>query len=191
MREFTFDVEAFKNKPKHLIGVLSSLCAVGQWTRRHDPDVEAIVCRTPNSALNYCRYVVGCWGVSAAAEEVFLKNPSIGIRYLRMVNRERFLDEKTQKRFWGKVTRNPDLAWEWANTFGKRLPEKDEVVLAGKIQNARQYAMRIVGGRLSDATHERIVLRSFENLDRWEKMALDEYLKFAERTSKKPEGAGA
>lgn len=186
-----FDTERFENDPKGLIEVLSNLYRVGAWSLGHHREIEEIVCRTPSSALKFCHLVNHAYGVSGDAEKVFVKNPSIGIRYLRLVGRSEFLEEKVQKRFWRKVLKSPDLALEWATAFGRRLPEGDEIVLAGRIQSAKHYAMKIVGGRLPDPVHERIVLRSFENLDRWEKRALEDYLNFAERTSKKPEAAGA
>ena len=120
----SFDTSAFDGRPGALISVLSSMSSVGQWPFDHNRDVEAIVCKTPSSALKYCRHVVHAYGISLKGERVFLKNPRIGIRYLRLTNKSRFFEEETQARFWRKVTKSPDLSYEWARAFGKRLSEE-------------------------------------------------------------------
>lgn len=175
----SFDISAFKGKPQNLISVLAGMSSVGQWPFDHNREVEEIVCKTPSSALKYCRYVVHAYGISPKGERVFLKNPSIGIRYLRLTSKPRFSDDDTQKRFWRKVTRSPDLAYTWSSHFGRRLSEEEEMVFSEDMGIARQYAMRIIRGPFPEAVHHRILLRSFENLPSYQKNALNEYLKFA------------
>ena len=175
----SFEISAFSSNPKALIGVLSGLSRVNQWPFDHNREVEEIVCKTPSSALNYCRHVVHAYGVSPKGERVFLKNPKLGIRYLRLTNKPRFSDDDTQKRFWRKVIRNPDIAYTWATTFNKRLSEEEEMVFSESIRIAWQYANRIIRGAFPESVHHRILLRSFENLDQYSKQALNNYLAFA------------
>ena len=175
----SFDLSAFSGKPQNLISVLAGMSSVGQWPFDHNREVEEIVCKTPSSALKYCRYVVHARGLSTKGERVFLKNPNIGIRYLRLTSKPRFQDDDTQKRFWRKITKSPDLAYTWASSFGKRLSEEEEMVFSEDIRVARQYAMRIIRGPFPEPVHQRILLRSFENLNPYQKNALNEYLTFA------------
>lgn len=181
----SFDVEKFKGDPRALIDVLSSLYRVGGWRLGHYAEVEEVVCRTPSSALKFCRMVNHSYGISSSAEKVFLKNPGIGIHYLRLVGRSEFLDEKVQKRFWRKITRSPDLAYEWARTFNRRLSEQEEEVFVKNISRARDYALYVARGAFPEKIHKMLVLRSFESLDNLSKSYLSEYLRYAESSSKK------
>lgn len=176
----SFDVSAFKDKPRDLISVLAGLSSVGQWPNVYNREVEEIVCSTPSNALKYCRNVVHAYGLSAKGERVFLKNPDIGMRYLRLTIKTRFQDDDTQKRFWRKVTRDAGLAYTWASTFGKRLSEEEEMIFSENLSVARNYAFRVIRGTFPEPVHHRMLLRSFENLHPYEKNALNEYLKFAE-----------
>lgn len=175
----SFDISAFKDRPRTLIAVLSGMSSVGQWPFDHNREVEEIVCRTPSSALNYCRHVVHAYGISSKGERVFLKNPGIGMRYLRLTSKPRFQDDDTQKRFWRKITKDAALAYKWASTFGKRLSEDEEMVFSEDISIAREYAFRVIRGPLPEPVHHRILLRSFENLSSYDKKSLNDYLKFA------------
>lgn len=190
----SFDISAFSKKPKNLIVVLSNLQRVGQWPRDYNRQVEEITCRTPNSALNYCRYVVGAFGVSREAEKVFLDNPAIGIRYLRLVARSHFLEETTQKRFWRKVVKKPELAYAWSVAFGKRLSEDEEQVFVKDVIRAKDYAKSIIKGPFPDKVHRMLMLRSFEQMGGYEKSCLKDYLTFAEACmrslSEKPAPSG-
>jgi hypothetical protein len=179
-----FDTDRFKNDPRGLIDVLSNLYRVGSWSLGHHRDIEEIVCRTPSIALKFCHLVNHAYGVSKDAEKVFVKNPSIGIRYLRLVGRSEFLEEKVQRRFWRKVLKSPDLALEWARTFGRRLPEGEEVFVKS-ICCARDYSFYVIRGAFPENIHRMFVLRSFENLDSRERGYLTEYLQYAESSSKK------
>jgi len=179
-----FDIERFRNDPRGLIFVLSQLQRVGAWHLGHHREIEEIVCKTPSSALKFCHLVSRAYGVSKDAEKVFVKNPSIGIRYLRLVGRSEFLEEKVQKRFWRKVLKSPDLALEWSRAFGRRLPEGEEVFVSS-IQRARDYSFYVIKGAFPENIHRMFVLRSFENLEAWDKRYLTEYLRYAESSSKK------
>lgn len=179
-----FDVDRFAKDPRGLIDVLSNLYRVGAYHLGHHREVEEIVCRTPSSALKFCQMVNHAYGVSREAEKVFVKNPSIGIRYLRLVSRTEFLDEKVQKRFWRKVMKNPDIAYAWARAFGRRLPEGEEVFV-GNIRCARDYSLYVIKGGFPEKIHQMLVLRSFENLEGWDRKHLSEYLRYAEESSKK------
>lgn len=180
-----FEVSSFKDNPSSLIDVLHTLQRVGEWRVGHYGEVEEVVCRTPSSALKFCCMVNHAYGVSKSAEKVFLKNPSVGIRYLRLVCRKEFLDENVQKRFWGKVTRNPEFAYDWASTFNMRLSESEEAVFVKSIRRARDYSMFVIKGAFPEKVHKMLVLRSFESLDSFEKSQLSEYLRYAESCSKK------
>lgn len=176
----SFDTAAFKGRPTQLVNVLSGLSSVGQWPLGSNPDVEEIVCRKPSSALKYCQEVVHAYGLSAKGERVFLRNPGIGVRYLRLVGRSTFTDADTQRRFWRKVTNNAKLAYEWSKSFGHRLPEDQEMVFSKNLYFARMYAVNVIRGPFPEKVHQSILLRSFENLDSFTKMHLSEYIKFAE-----------
>lgn len=180
-----FDVSQFKDDARGLIDVLAALYRNRAWRLGHHKEIEEVVCRTPSVALKFCQMVNGAFGVSREAERVFVKNPSIGIRYLRLVTRSSFLDEKVQARFWRKVTRDPELAYQWCRAFGRRLSEDEEAVFAGSFRHAKDYAAYVIRGPFPDKVHQMLVLRSFENLEEWDKRYLSEYMRFAESCSKK------
>ena len=179
-----FDTAAFERDPRGLIAVLSNLRRVGVWSLRHEKDIERIVCRTPSSALNFCRFVNGAFGVSREAERVFLKNPSIGVRYLRVANRKSFLDEDTQRRFWRKVVKNPDICYQWCQAFQQRVSEEEEEVFVKDVVLAKSYAFFIIKGPFPEKVHNMLVLRSFEDMNNYSKSCLTEYIRWSE--SKKP-----
>lgn len=180
-----FDTASFGRDARGLTDVLSVLYRHREWNLGHHKEVEEIVCRTPSSALKFCQMVNHSYGISREAEKVFLKNPRIGIRYLRIVGRSHLLDEKIQARFWKKIARSPDLAYQWARAFGKRLPEEDEEVFLQSFRLIKEYAFYVIRGPFPEKIHQKIVLRSFEQIDDWEKRFLSEYLRFAESSSKK------
>lgn len=175
----SFEVSAFQHDARGLVDVLSNLHRIGLWSLYHDSEVERVACRTPGSAYNLCRFVNGAHGVSRAAERVFLKNPNIGIKYLRLVNRRAFLDEDTQRRFWKKVVRDAELAYRWANAFQTRLSEEEEAVFAGDVVRAKDYAFHIIKAPFPEKVHEMLLLRSFEDMDQWTKSCLSQYIKWA------------
>jgi hypothetical protein len=174
-----FDISAFKGRAKTLTSVLQGLRVAGQWPLQHHKEVEEIICKNPSWAYNYCRQVVGAFGVSGEGERVFLKNPGIGIRYLACVNRDHFLVEDTQRRFWKKVVKSPELARQWAEAFRKRLPEEDEMVFVQDPVSANDYAHRIIRGPFPEKVHHALVLKSFENMNDYEARRLKEYIAWA------------
>lgn len=176
-----FDASVFEKDPKGLISVLSNLHDVGAWSVRHEKEIERIVCRTPSSALNYCRYVNHAFGVSREAERVFLKNPGIGIRYLRMVNRRSFQDEDTQARFWRKVAKSPDLCYQWGQAFQQRVSEEDEEVFASDVRLAKSYAFFVIKAPFPEKVHNMLLLRSFEDMDNYSKKCLTDYIQWADK----------
>jgi len=183
-----FEVSSFKGRAKSLISVLAGLRAAGEWPLQHHREVEEIVCRTPSSALNYCRYVVGGFGVSGEAERVFLNNPGIGIRYLGFVRRDHFLVEDTQRRFRKKVVKNPELALEWARSFRKRLSEEEEMVFVESPFCAKEYARHVIFGPFPEKVHHALVLKSFGDLPEWDARYLKDYINWSAPLMKNLEG---
>jgi hypothetical protein len=175
----SFEVSSFLNDPRGLIEILSNLHGMGLWSSYHDPEVERVACRTPSSAYNLCRFVNHAHGVSRGAERVFLKNPGIGIKYLRIVGRSSFLDEDTQRRFWRKVVKKPDLAYRWCESFQTRLSEEEEEVFVGDVRLAKEYAFFVRKEPFSESVHSKLILRSFEDMDVWSKNCLEQYIKWA------------
>lgn len=176
-----FDTSVFEKDPRGLISVLCSLKRIGSWSIRHERDVEKVVCRTPGSAYNYCRYVNGAFGISREAERVFLKNPTIGMRYLRLVNRKSFYDDDTQARFWRKVVKKPELCYKWAQTFRERVSEEEEEVFVKNVRCAKDYAFFVIKAPFPEKIHNMLVLRSFENMDPYSKKCLMDYIKWADK----------
>ena len=174
--EITFDIAQFEKRPQQLISVMCNLARVGAWIPSHVEEIEVITCRTPSSAYKYVRYVTGKIGVSAKTEAVFLKNPNIGLRYLRMVNRN-LQDEKIHARFWKKVVKKPELALEWARNFNQRLSEKEEEVFVKNMRCMWQYAQYVIGGRFPESVHNMILLKSYEKMPSYENHAIQEYIK--------------
>lgn len=178
----TFDVSAFERDPLSLIEILSRL----SWQNYNfvSPEIEAITCKTPSSAYKYVQRVrPRTNGLGAEAEKVFLRNPNIALRYLRLVNRDHFLDEKTQKRFWKKVTKNPEYALSWSKTFNKRLAETEEEVFVKDFRCAKEYAHFVIKGKFTEKVHQMLVLKSFEDAPAYQKSCLRDYIKYSEAAS--------
>ena len=184
----SFDVESFAKRPKDLITVLCYLKATGQFSLMHYSEVEDIVCKTPSNALKYCQYVVGSFGLSAKAERVFLKNPVIGVRYLKVVRRDCLQDGKTQARLWSKIVGDPNLALDWASSFRKRLSAEEEMVFVSNVACAKHYALHVIGGPFPEEVHNKLILKSFGGMAEWESKHLKEYLRWAEPQMKNLEG---
>jgi hypothetical protein len=173
------EVEKFANNPKALTNVLYYMRRHGCHVPYRSPEIEAITCKTPSAALRQTN-LVSPEGVSEAAERVFLKNPVLGIRYLRKIRRERFQNDDTQRRFWKKIVKKADLAYQWAQAFQKRLSEEEEVVFLESMHRMKEYAFFIIKGRFPEKVHNMILLKSYESHNEWEKRALNEYIKYAE-----------
>lgn len=181
--QISFDTEMFARGERSLTDVLCHLNRHRCFAAGHYPDIEKITCRTPSSALRYTRFFAGKRGISPASEVVFLKNPGIGVQYLRMVNKQEFSDPSVQKRFRKKFSRNPRLACDWARAFNVRLSEEEEQVFRKDISSARDYAMYVIRGPFPEKVHSMILLASFENLSSLQKKYLSDYIKFAEKFS--------
>lgn len=177
--QISFDVSSFKGRPSNLITILSHLKYGNCYTPAPNLEIEAITCSTPSSALKFCRYVNSC-GISAESEKVFLKNPPLGIRYLKLVKREEMQDPAVHKRFWKRIVKKPELALEWANAFKKRLSESEEEVFAKDMRCMREYAHHVIKGRFPEKVHQIILLKSFEPLNAFHKKALEDYIKYVE-----------
>lgn len=178
--EIKFDIDNFIGKSENLISVLSHLKYAKCYAPVHDEKIEGITCRTPSSALKFCRYVNDKIGISPESEKVFLKNPVLGLRYLKMMRRESFLDPAVQKRFWKRVVKNPELALDWSRAFNKRLSEDEEVVFVKDMRAMKEYAVHAIRGKFSEKVHQMILLKSFEPLSQFHKNQLRDYLKFVE-----------
>jgi hypothetical protein len=177
------ELDKFANNPKALTNVLYHMRGAGCYIPYMSPEIEAITCKTPSSALRHVRFV-SPFGVSEKSERVFLKNPSLGIRYLKKIRRETFQNEDTQKRFWKKVVKKAELAYQWASAFGRRLSEQEEEVFAQDMHRMKQYAFFVIKGPFPEKVHNMILLKSYEPLSEWEKKALNEYVKYAEKNPK-------
>lgn len=181
--QITFEVDNFSRRsgPRDLTNVLHYLlryrCVESPKNNR---EIEKITCSTPSAALRYCRYVAND-GISPEGEVVFLKNPSIAVRYLRMVGRPEFLDAKVQKRFRKKFKKNPRLAYEWSRAFNTRLSEEEEEAFCHDLSAARDYAMNVIRGKFPEKVHSMILLSSFEDLGTWQKKCLSDYIKYSEK----------
>lgn len=180
--QITFDTDSFvsRNGSRSLTSVLCYLGRHGCIKPDHYPSVEKITCRTPSDALRYVRFFAGKTGISPESEEVFLRNPEIGVRYLKMVGRSEFSDPRVQKRFRRKFKSNARLAYEWASGFNTRLTEEEEEVFRKDFSAAKDYAVRVIRGRFPDKVHGMIMLASYGKMDAWQKRQLAEYIKFAE-----------
>lgn len=180
--QITFDTDKFvsRNGARSLTNVLCYLARHGCLTPDHYPSVEKITCRTPSDALRHVRYFAGKVGVSPENEKVFLKNPGIAVRYLKMVGRSEFSDPAVQKRFRRKFKTNAKLAYEWAVSFNTRLSEEEEEVFRKDFSAAKDYAVRVIRGKFPEKVHAMIMLASYGDLDPWQKRQLSEYVKFAE-----------
>jgi hypothetical protein len=177
--QIAFDIESFKHSAAGLITVLSHLKAAGCYVPSKNLEIETIACRTPSSALKFCRYVNS--NLCPETEKVFLKNPKLGIRYLRSAHRHEMQDPKIQKRFWRHVTKKPEIALEWSRYTGRRLSEEEEEVFVNNMRIMNTYAQTVIKGRFPEKVHQMILLKSFEQLPQYHKRALEEYVRFAER----------
>lgn len=184
--QITFDTDRFESRSRKgdvcLVNTLHYLKRFGCiGSDQPLPEVEKLACRTPSGTIRYCK-LFASRGVSAATEEVFLKNPELGVRYLKMVCRSEFLDPQVQRKFRRKFRSNPAVAYLWAKTFGIRLTEEEEVCFRKDMVSARDYARGVIGGRFPDRVHEMLILASFGNVGEYEKKALADYVRFAEQT---------
>ena len=180
--QITFDTDNFASGRKSdvaLTNVLHYLKKHGCIGEMHDHSVERITCRTPSATLRYCRYFANK-GVSPQTERVFLKNPSLGVRYLKMVGRSEFADPDVQRKFRKKFRSDAAAAYEWASAFKTRLTEDEEKVFRKSMRLARDYAREIIGGKSPEKVHAMILLASFKDMSQYEKRYLDDYVKFAE-----------
>lgn len=175
----TFDIEKFKGNPNGLTSILSHLKYANSYLPMPNKEIEAITCTTPSAALKFCRYVNTTTGISAESEKVFLKNASLGIRYLRVVKRKHMLDSEVQRRFWRKVVRKPELALEWGRAWG-RLSEEEEEVFVKSMRCAKEYSYYVIKGRFPEKVHQMILLSSFDKLLGYDKRCLEEYIKYSE-----------
>lgn len=178
------EIEKFQNNPKALTNVLYYMRNQGCHVPYRSPEIEAITCKTPSSALRHTS-LVSPEGVSEASERVFLKNPAIGIRYLKKIRRETFQNYDTQRRFWKKVVKKADLAYQWAQAFGKRLSEDEEVVFLESMYRMKEYAYFIIKEPFPEKIHNMILLKSYEFMPEWEKKSLNDYVKWAESRREK------
>lgn len=179
--QITFDIEKFTGRggDRSLTNVLCYLKRHGCFPVDKYVEIERITCRTPSSALRYCRYFATN-GISPSSEDVFLKNPSIAVRYLKMVNRPEFSDPSIQKRFRRKFKSNAQVAYEWARAFNTRLSEDEETVFRKDLSAAKNYAMQVIRGKFPEKVHSMLLLASYEDLSPWDKRCLAEYLKYSE-----------
>jgi hypothetical protein len=177
--QLVIEVEKFRNNPKALTNILYYMRNNGGHVPWMSPEIEEITCRTPSAALRHVQFVSPS-GVSQATERVFLKNPSLGVRYLKRIRRESFQDDDTQRRFWKKVVRDVDLAYQWASAFGRRLSENEEEVFLQSMHRMKEYSYFVIKGRFPEKIHNMILLKSYEGLPEWEKKSLNEYVKYSE-----------
>lgn len=178
--QITFETGMFgKRGEKSLTNVLCYLQRHGCFAEGHYPDIEQITCRTPSAALRYVRYFART-GITSESEAVFLKNPGLGVRYLRMVGKREFSDPVVQKKFRRKFKFDAALAYEWAKAFNERLTEEEEEVFRKNVAVARDYAMYVIKGKFSEKVHGMLILASFQDLSSYQKSRLAEYIKFAE-----------
>lgn len=180
--QIQFDTEKFagiRKGDQSLSNVLFYLKKAGCITPCAYPSIEKVTCRTPSGTLRYCKLFASA-GVSSETEAVFLKNPVLGVRYLRMIGRSEFSDPSTQRRFRKKFKTDALLACEWAKAFGRRVSEEEEEVFRKSIPAAREYAMKVLRGKFPEKVHSMILLASFQDMNNYAKRCLSEYIKFAE-----------
>lgn len=179
--QITFETDSFSKRggEKTLTNVLCHLLRYGCISQGHYPDIERVTCKTPSSALRYVRYFARL-GISPESEAVFLKNPSLGVRYLILVRKKEFSDPVIQRKFRKKFKSNAKAAYEWADQFKERLSEEEEEVFRKDVALARDYAVQVIKGKFPEKIHSMLVLASFQELDPWRKRKLAEYIKFAE-----------
>lgn len=177
--EIKFNISDFKGRANNLISILSHLKYADCYTPTPNLEIEAITCRTPSLALKFCRYVNLC-GISPESEKVFLKNLPLGIRYLKLVKRQAMQDPAVQKRFWKRIVKKPELAFEWASAFKQRLSEEEEEVFANDMRCMREYAYHVIKGKFPEKVHQMILLKSFEPMSSYQKKAIEDYIKYVE-----------
>lgn len=176
--QITFEVSNFANNPKALVSALYSLKNAGTYFDSANTDITDITCKTPSAAYRYARWI-STSGLTAKAERVFLKNPNIGLKYLKLIRKKEFQDADTQKRFWKKIAKDAFLAYTWAHAFQTRLSEAEEEIFIDNVGKAKDYAMFVIKGRFPEKIHNALVLKSFENLTSWQKKSLQEYISYA------------
>ena len=181
--QIVFETDNFSSRGRKgdhcLANVLHYLKRFGCLATDHSlPEVEKVACLTPSGTIRYCR-LFASKGVTAETEAIFLKNPELGLRYLKMVGRSSFLDPVVQKKFRKKFRSNPRVAYEWAKAFHIRLTEEEEECFRKDLSAANNYARSVIGGRFPEKIHEMIILASFGNMDVYQKKSLSEYIKLA------------
>lgn len=147
-------------------------------------EIEKITCKTPSSTLRHCK-LFAVNGVSEKTEAIFLKNPNLAIRYLRIVGRPDFLDPKIQKRFRKKFKTNARLALQWSRAFNVRLSEDEEEVFHKDPSAALDYAKWVIKGKFPDKVHRMILLASFKDTNSHQKRCLSEYIEFSDSQKEK------
>jgi hypothetical protein len=180
--QITFDTDNFASRSKGdaaLTNVLHYLRKHGCLSEAHYPSIERVTCRTPSSTIRYCRYFASS-GVSPEAERVFLKNPRLGVRYLKMMRRSEFADPDVQRRFRKKFRTDPYAAYEWATQFNVRLTEEEESVFRKDIEVALNYARDVIKGKFPEKVHAMLVLASFKDMTPRQRRFLEEYVRLAE-----------
>jgi hypothetical protein len=177
--QITIDIEKFAHDPKGLTNMLYYIRKSGNYFNPNSEQIEAICCRTPSSAYRYTK-LVSTSGITEKSERVFLKNPNIGIRYLTKIRQAEFKSSDTQRRFWKKVIKNSQIAYEWAREFKKRLSETEEEIFADDFRLAKEYARNVIKGPFPEKIHNILLLKSFEKQDGWRKNCLQDYIRFAE-----------
>ena len=175
----SFDVKQFAGNPKGLTNTLYNLRRSNISFDATHQDIIDIACRTPSAAYRYTRFVAP-FGLGSKAERVFLKNPNIGLKYLKFLRKKEFADQDTQKRFWRKITKNPWLSFDYANMFGVRLSETEEKVFVESMRCAKDYAFFVIKGRFPEEIHNMLILKSFEKLPAYELKSLKEYISYAD-----------
>ena len=178
--QLSIDTLKFVGRPKPLTNILYYMRINGCYIPYRSPEIESITCTTPSAALRYTSFVSPD-GLSEAAERVFLKNPVLGIRYLKKIRREMFQNDDTQSRFWKKIMKKADLAYFWAQSFRKRLNEKEEEVFLQSMTRMKEYSYFVIKGRFPEKMHNMILLNSYAPLPEHEKRSLNEYIKYAEK----------
>jgi hypothetical protein len=171
-------------KAKRLIFLLRNLMDHGQFDGGVYPDIERHM-TVPSLALKYVSFVTREKGMSPEGERIFLKNPDVAIKYLKIVKRD-FLDPAVQKRWHKKVIRNPILAVEYCKLKGRRLSEREEEVFLKDMDAMKDYAMFVIRGPFPERIHEMILLRSFDEMkgrnsreQERQKRCLQDYLRYA------------
>lgn len=185
--QITFETDKFDRSygDKYLTNVMHYLKRVGCITEDRYPSVEKVTCRTPSATLRYCRYFASM-GVTPETERVFLKNPELGVRYLRMVGKREFSDPDVQRRFRRKFKTNARVAYQWAKSFNTRLSEEEEEVFRKDMASARDYARDVIKGKFPEKVHGMLMLASYQDLSSWQKKCLADYLRIVETTGKSP-----